>query len=109
MPGVFGRGVASIGGATNRLMRGQTVNAGVRAAQAAVRNAPRGGGSAAIGSFYAAQRAVNAANMKTGKRVVGGALAATGFGMANRGGSGARGGYQPRRSVVPVPQNGMPM
>jgi hypothetical protein len=109
MPGVFGRGLASIGGATNKLLRGQSMYSGVTAAQAAVRNAPSGAGGSAIASFYAAQRAVEASNMKTGRRVAGAAVGMAGFGMANRSGSGARGGYQPRRSVIPVPQNGMPM
>jgi hypothetical protein len=48
-------------------------------------------------------------NLKTGRKVAGAGIGIAGMGMANRSGSGARGGYQPRRSVVPVPQNGMPM
>jgi len=48
-------------------------------------------------------------NLKTGRKIAGAGIGMAGFGTANRGGSGARGGYQPRRSVISVPQNGMPM
>lgn len=109
MPGVFGKGMASIGGATNRLLRGQSMYSGVNAAKAALAAAPRGSRRTALAGVKSAQSALDASNMKTGRRVVGAGIGMAGIGMANRGGSGARGGYQPRRSVVPVPQNGMPM
>ena len=55
----------------------------------------------------AATRALHASQTKTGKRVVGGAAAMGMMGMANR--KGPVGGYNPRRPVMPVPQNGRPM
>jgi hypothetical protein len=109
MPGVFGRGVASIGGTANRVLKGNSMNAGVNAARSAIASAPRGSRRAAVSSFRDAERLRSESNMKTGRRVIGAGIGMTGIGMANRGGSGSRGGYQPRRSVIPVPQNGMPM
>jgi L,D-peptidoglycan transpeptidase YkuD (ErfK/YbiS/YcfS/YnhG family) len=109
MPGVFGKGLASIGGMTNKLLRGQSMYSGVNNAKAALAAAPRGSRRTALDGVRTAQSALDASNMKTGRRVAGAAIGMTGIGMANRSGSGARGGYQPRRSVMPVPQNGMPM
>ena len=51
--------------------------------------------------------ATRTSQTKTGKRVVGGAAAMGMMGMANR--KGPVGGYNPRRPVMPVPQNGRPM
>lgn len=75
-------------------------------AKAAAPLAPPGmRGSAA--TRLAATRALHASQTKTGKRVVGGAAAMGMMGMANR--KGPVGGYNPRRPVMPVPQNGRPM
>jgi hypothetical protein len=109
MPGVFGRGVASIGGAANMLLKGKSMNAGVDAARLGIASAPRGSRRAAVSSFRDAERLRSESNMKTGRRVIGAGIGMTGIGMANRGGSGSRGGYQPRRPVIPVQQNGMRM
>ena len=59
------------------------------------------------GPRLAATRALHASQAKTGRRVVGGAAAMGMMGMANR--RGPVGGYNPRRPVMPVPQNGRPM
>lgn len=109
MPGVFGRGASAVGGAANRMLRGQSMYAGVNAAKAALAAAPRGSRRAALGGLKNAQAALDASNMRTGRNVIGTGIGMAGFGIANRAGSGSRGGYQPRRSVMPVPQNGMPM
>ena len=100
MPGVFGRGTAAVGGAANRLMKGKTgYNAAIRAAR----------GSMPVGMRGSVADTAYSMNLKTGRKIAGAGIGMAGFGMANRGGSGARGGYQPRRSVISVPQNGMPM
>jgi hypothetical protein len=51
--------------------------------------------------------ATKASQIKTGKRVVGGAAAMGMMGMANR--KDPVSSYNPRRPVMPVPQNGRPM
>lgn len=100
MPGVFGKGTAAVGGYANKLLKGRSgYNAAVRAAR----------GSMPVGMRGSIADTAYSMNLKTGRKVVGGAIGAAGFGMANRSGSGARGGYQPRRPVIPGPQNGMPM
>jgi hypothetical protein len=100
MPGVFGKGMASIGGMTNKLLKGSSgYNAAIRATR----------GSMPVGMRGSIADTAYQMNLKTGRKVAGAGIGIAGMGMANRSGSGARGGYQPRRSVVPVPQNGMPM
>lgn len=75
-------------------------------AKAAAPLAPPGmRGSAA--TRLAATRALHASQAKTGKRVVGGAAAMGMMGMANR--RDPVSSYNPRRPVMPVPQNGRPM
>jgi hypothetical protein len=59
------------------------------------------------GSATTRLAATRASQIKTGKRVVGGAAAMALMGRANR--EKPVGGYNPRRPVMPVPQNGRPM
>ena len=59
------------------------------------------------GSASARLAATRASQTKTGKRVVGGAAAMGMMGMANR--RDPVSSYNPRRPVMPVPQNGRPM
>lgn len=102
MPGVFGRGVESIGRGINTIMHGRNLHPMVRAGMSGV--------SMSASRMAGMRNAlISEAGLKTGRRAVGGAIAATSLGIANRRGSGARGGYQPRRPVIQGPQNGMPM
>jgi len=59
------------------------------------------------GSAATRLAATRASQTKTGKRVVGGAVARGLMGRANK--ERPVGGYNPRRPVMPVPQNGRPM
>ena len=81
----------------------QTVIHGAKAATPLAPPGMRGSASTRL----AATRALNASQIKTGKRVVGGAAAMGLMGRANR--EKPVGGYNPRRPVMPVPQNGRPM
>jgi len=95
----------SIGSMATKFLHGSNyISPAVKAAQQAVRNAPAGGGSAAMGAFFAAKKGMHTA---TGKKVVGGAVAMGLLSRANK--KRPVGGYNPRRPVMPVPQNGKRM
>lgn len=91
----------SIGSLANKILRGNNLHPIAQAAQTAVRNAPAGAGSAALGGFFAAKRN---ANILMGKKTLGAAAAIGGMGLANR--RRPVGGYNPRTPVMPVPKNG---
>ncbi|MEY4333478.1 MAG: hypothetical protein RLZZ196_2221, partial [Bacteroidota bacterium] len=52
-------------------------------------------------------KALKAAEIKTGKRIVGAGIGLGALGIVNR--KQPVGAYNPRRPVMPVPQNGRPM
>jgi hypothetical protein len=73
---------------------------------AAISHAPVGmRGTAA--SRLAGIKALKAAEIKTGKRIVGAGIGLGALGIVNR--KQPVGAYNPRRPVMPVPQNGRPM
>lgn len=95
----------SIGSMATRMLHGtQAGSAMAQAAQASSR-AYGGIGGAAVTNMLNKRAAVS--NVKMGKTVLGVGAAMGGLGMANR--RSPVGGYNPRRPVVPVPQNGRPV
>lgn len=87
----------SIGSMANKVLRGGVSASAIRAAR----------GSMPTGMRGSIADTVHGINVKTGRKVAGGAAAMGMMGMANR--KGPVGGYNPRRPVMPVPQNGRPM
>lgn len=88
----------SIGSMTNNLLRGQNARSTIKSV----------GGFAAFNRLGGDLKAIDAArNVSTGKKAVGGAVAMGLMGRANR--KQPVGGYNPRRPVMQVPQNGKPM
>jgi len=109
MPGVFGR----IGGAIdnvaeplgygiNRLLKGS-----MRAGHMPSGTFPAGNRmGSAIASAY--RTSMQPQNIRTGRKAIGAGAALGGIGFANKR-KDHRGGYNPRRPIAPVPQNGRPI
>lgn len=88
----------SIGSMATSLLRGPQARSTIKSV----------GGLAALNKAGGSLAAIDLAkNASTGKKVVGGAVGMGLMGMANR--QRPVGGYNPRRPVMPVPQNGRPM
>jgi hypothetical protein len=101
----------SIGSMATKMLYGTqsrptVVNSTMAKAAIAASRAHGGIGGAAIANMVNSRAAI-ANNVKMGRKVVGGAAAMGMMGMANR--PSPVGGYNPRRPVVPVPQNGRPI
>jgi len=87
----------SIGSMANKVLRGGVSTSAIRAAR----------GSMPTGMRGSIADTVHGINVKTGRKVAGGAAAMGMMGMANK--KRPVGGYNPRRPVMPVPQNGRAM
>ena len=88
----------SIGSMATNLLRGPQARSTIKSVGGFAAFNKAGGNLAAIDM---------AKNVSTGKKVVGGAVGMGLMGRANR--ERPVGGYNPRRPVMPVPQNGRPM
>lgn len=98
MPGMLGSGTAALGGAVHNLMKGRSsYNAAIRAAR----------GSMPVGMRGSLADTAYKMNLKSGKKVIGGAVGVGLMGRANQ--QRPVGGYNPRRPIMPVPQNGRAM
>lgn len=109
MPGIFGKiGAAASGPLTtmgrgiNRVMHGADGPLGPAAGFMR-----RHGGISAVHAAGGMDSMRRAADLKMGRRAAGIGAAALGMGVANR--PSQRGGYNPRRPVMPTMQNGRPM
>ena len=91
---------------SSKMVNSTMVNSPMAKAAIAASRAHGGIGGAAIANMVNSRAAI-ANNVKMGRKVVGGAAAMGMMGMANR--PSPVGGYNPRRPVVPVPQNGRPI
>lgn len=88
----------SIGSMATKFLHGQNARSTIKSV----------GGFAAFNKLGGDLKAIDAArNISTGKKVVGGAAAMGLMGRANK--KRPVGGYNPRRPVMPVPQNGKRM
>jgi hypothetical protein len=88
----------SIGSMATKMLHGTQARSTIRSVGGFAAFNKAGGNLAAIDM---------AKNISTGKKVVGGAAAMGMMGMANR--PSPVGGYNPRRPVMSVPQNGRPI
>ncbi len=95
----------SIGSMATKMLHGTQSSSTMAQAAMAASRAHGGIGGAAYAKMVNKRAA--SSNIKMGRKVVGGAAAMGMMGMANR--PSPVGGYNPRRPVVPVPQNGRPI
>lgn len=92
----------SVGAAAHTVLHGRNMHPAARALSS-LPVGMRGSASARL----PAMKALKAAQTKTGKRVIGAGIGLATLGMVNR--ERPVGGYNPRRPIMPVPQNGRPM